>query len=66
MAIFFFRQMFGFWYFWGIFWVLRDPTFPAKKHTKHIRKGLGSGTLNTCANFRVYLKNGVDIRTFVR
>ena len=36
---------------WGIFGVLRDPTFSAGKNKKHIRKRLGKGTLNTCANF---------------
>ena len=32
--------------------VLRDPTFPAKKQSKHIRKGLDRGTLKTCPDFQ--------------
>ena len=36
--------------FLGDIWVLRDPTFLAKK--KNIRKRRGKGTLNTCAKFQ--------------
>ena len=61
---YFFCQIFGFSYFWDIC-VLRDPTFPAKK--KNVRKGLGRGTLKTCAKYQVLsLKNGADIWAFVR
>ena len=60
----FFRQTFGCSYF-GDIWVLRDPTFPAKKNKNP--KRLGRGTLNTCAKIQgLSLKNGVDIWTFVR
>ena len=53
--------------FFGDIWVLGGPTFSAKKKEgkKNIRKGLGKGTLNTCAKFQgLTLKNGVDIWTF--
>ena len=60
----FFRQTFGCSYF-GDIWVLRDPTFPAKKNKNP--KRLGRGTLNTCAKIQgLSLKNGVDIWNFVR
>ena len=47
----FFRQIFGFFFFFLDIWVLRGPTFPAKKPKtkKPIRKRLGRGTLNTWA-----------------
>ena len=40
----FFRQIFGFFFFFLDIWVLRDPTFAAKKKTKNknIRKRLGN------------------------
>ena len=37
--------------FFGIFWVIRDPTFSAGEK-KNIREGLGRGTLNTCAKLQ--------------
>ena len=56
-SILFFSQIFGFLYLLDI-WVLRDPRSPAKKNKikkKTFVKRRGRDTLNTCANFRVYL-----------
>ena len=41
---------------------LKEFHISSEKNKKPIRKGLGRGTLNTCANFQgLSLKNGVDI-----
>ena len=49
-----FRQIFWVFIFFLDIRVLVDLTFPAKKKKKN-RKKLGRGTLNMCANFRIYL-----------
>ena len=62
---FFFRPIFGFCVL-GEYLGLKGPHIFAGKKT-HIRKELGRATLNTCAKFQgLTLKNGVDIRRFVR
>ena len=67
--LFLFVSYFGVLYFFWDVWVLRDPTFSAKKINKNnnLRERLGKVILNTCAKFQgLTLKIGVDIWTFVR
>ena len=51
--------------FFGIILGLKESHISGEK--KNIRKGLGRGTLNTCAKLEgLSLQNGVDIWAFVR
>ena len=63
-----FRHILGFFCIVGDIWVLRDHTYPARKMKNNQSvKRLDRGTSNKCAQFQgLSLKNGVDIRTFVR
>ena len=64
LFLFFSARYLGFWVF-GIFGSKGIPHFQREKN--NIRKRLGSGTLNTCAQFQgISLKNSVDIWTLVR